>query len=97
MRLVQMCLAGLLSLASACGDDDGAGEAKSADSAQAKQLTYADCMAVANRQASRAESVMKASECLRLPDAPPPGSTLPAGIPPPPGSAAADTGEISSV
>lgn len=77
-------LASLVCFLAACRGD-GAGEVKSADSTAAKQATYAECMAAANQQASRAESVMKASECMRLPDAPPPGSTLPPGIPPPPG------------
>lgn len=98
MHARALCLAGMISLLGACGDGDGAGEAKSADSTQAKQVSYADCMAAANQQASRAESVMKARECLRLPDAPPPGSTLPAGIPPPPGTGedTAAAGEIRS-
>jgi hypothetical protein len=81
---------------SACGGDrDTASTAR----AQADQATYADCMAAANQQPSRAESVMKAAECMRLPDAPPPGSTLPPGTPPPPvgAFAKADTGAISSV
>lgn len=97
MRYVH-CLAGLTLLLSACGGD-GAREAQSAESAQAKQATYAECMAAANRQPSRAEIVVKAAECMRLPDAPPPGSTLPPGTPPPPvgAFANADTGEISSV
>lgn len=88
----------LLSLLGGCGGD-GARDAQSAAAAPAKQATYADCMAAANQQPSRAEIVVKAGECMRLPDAPPPGSTLPAGTPPPPVGAfvAADTGEISSV
>lgn len=90
MHARALCLASMISLLGACGDGDGAGEVKSADSAQAKQVTYADCMAAANRQPSRVENVMKARECLRLPDAPPPGSTLPAGIPPPPGTGAGE-------
>jgi hypothetical protein len=96
------CLASLLCLLTACGER-GADAEKSAAAAKTQQVTYADCIAAANRQPSRAETVMKAGECLRLPDAPP-GSTLPPGTPPPPGAfdargenAQADTGEISSV
>lgn len=95
MRLTSRSAA-LLCLLAACGDEPDA--EKSVD-APAKQSAYAACMAEANRQPSRAESVAKASQCLRLPDAPPPGSTLPPGTPPPPVGAFpdADTGAISSV
>jgi hypothetical protein len=84
MRLHHVCLAGLLGLLAACGnersgEDEAAPVAKAP--ANAAATSYAECMAAANRQASRAENVVKASECLRLPDAPPPGSTLPAGVP----------------
>jgi hypothetical protein len=98
MRRFPSALAILLSLLSACGTD-GDGDAQAAGSTRAKQTTYADCMAAANQQPSRAETVMKAAECMRLPDAPPPGSTLPPGTPPPPvgAFATADTGAISSV
>lgn len=85
MRLPVTRLASLLCLLCACGGG-GAGDAESADAAQAKQTTYAECMAEANRQPSRAENVVKAAECMRLPDAPPPGSTLPPGVSPPPGA-----------
>jgi hypothetical protein len=97
-RPFSSALAILLPLLSACGGD-GARDGQSANSSQAKQATYAECMAAANQQPSRAESVVKAAECMRLPDAPPPGSTLPPGTPPPPvgAFANADTGEISSV
>lgn len=98
------CLASLLLLLSACGKDGPDTEKSAAPTANAQQVTYAECMAAADRQPSRAETVVKAGECLRLSDAPPPGSTLPPGIPPPPGAFGAggensqvDTGEISSV
>lgn len=86
----------MLCLAGACGD---APDAEKSAAVPAKQSAYAECMAEANRQPSRAENVAKAGECLRLPDAPPPGSTLPPGTPPPPvgAFADADTGAISSV
>ncbi len=85
MRLHHVCLAGLLGLLAACGQegarqDEAATAAANAPGASAG-TTYAECMAAANRQARRAENVVKASECLRLADAPPPGSTLPAGVP----------------
>lgn len=73
----------LLCLVAACGGDAEA-DPESASSAGTARMTYAECMAAADRQASRAETVMKAGECMRLPDAPPPGSTLPPGTPPPP-------------
>ncbi|HEU0301770.1 MAG TPA: hypothetical protein VFR37_20115 [Longimicrobium sp.] len=84
MRPAHLCFAILLGSSASCGGD-GAGDAKSADSTAVGRLTYAECMEVANRQASRAESVTKAGECMRLPDAPP-DSTLPPDIPPPPGT-----------
>lgn len=83
MRLTNVSLAGLLLLLAACGADAPDAE-KSALAAKAKQTAYADCMAAANQQASRAESVVAARGCLHLPDAPPPGSTLPPGVPPSP-------------
>ncbi|WP_420130033.1 hypothetical protein [Longimicrobium sp.] len=91
-------LASLLCLLSACGNDAAEAD-KSAASATPRQVTYAECMAAADRQPSRAETVARAAECMRLPDAPPPGSTLPPGTPPPPvgAFADADTGAISSV
>lgn len=98
MRLPHLCL-GLL-LAGACGTDKPEGSAAAAGVASASATTtYAECMAAANQQPSRAESVVKAGECMRLPDAPAPGSTLPPGTPPPPvgAFANADTGAISSV
>lgn len=97
MRHVRSSIAGLLLLAACGGDTPDAG--KSASASQANQTAYAECMAAANRQASRAESVVAARECLHLPGAPPPGSTLPPGTPPPPAGAfaKADTGAISSV
>lgn len=93
-----LCVVALPCLLSACGgyaDDD----AQSAAAAPAKQSAYEECMAAANRLPSRAETVIKAGECMRLPDAPPSGSTLPPGTPPPPvgGFAQADTGAIHSV
>lgn len=98
MRHLRSPIAGLLFLLAACGND-GAAEEKSASAAEAKQTTYAECMAAANQQASRAESVVAARGCIHLPDAPPPGSTLPPGTPPPPVGAFADgdTGAINSV
>jgi hypothetical protein len=93
MLAKRLCLASLLCLFAACGDKE-AGEASSAESAQPKQATYAECMAAANQQASRAESVMKARECLDLPDAPPSGSTLPPGTPPPPGAGVGEGGSL---
>lgn len=97
MRLT-FCLAGLLCLLTACGNDAPDAE-KAASAAQARQTAYAACMAAANRQASRAEAVVAARGCLHLPGAPAPGSTLPPGVPPPPAAAFADsdTGAISSV
>jgi hypothetical protein len=97
MRLT-FCFTSLLCLLTACGDRKPDAE-KSAGSAQAQQVTYAECMAAADRQPSRAETVVKAGECMRLPDAPPPGSTLPPGTPPPPvgAFADADSGAIHSV
>jgi hypothetical protein len=94
MRIHPSLMPFILPLLSACG---GGGDAQSAAAAPAKQGTYAECMAAADRAPSRAETVVKAAECMRLPDAPPPGSTLPPGVPPPPGAAVADTGEIRSV
>ena len=97
MRHVRCSIAGLLCLLAACGGGEPDAE-KSALAAQAKQTTYAECMAAANRQASRAESVVAARGCLHLPDAPPPGSTLPPGVPPPPiAGGAEDTTAIHSV
>jgi hypothetical protein len=97
MRITNVSLAGLLLLLGACGNDAPSAE-KSAAAAPAKQTTYAECMAAANQQASRAESVVAARRCIHLPDAPPPGSTLPPGIPPPPiGGGAEDTTAINSV
>lgn len=95
MRRYPYRLAVLLVVLSACGSD-GAGGEKSAPPVRA---TYAECMAAANQQPSRAEIVVKAGECMRLPDAPPPGSTLPPGTPPPPIGAFAnvDTSAVSSV
>lgn len=95
MRRYPYRLAVLLAVLGACGSDGAGGE----KSAQPVRATYAECMAAANQQPSRAENVVKAAECMRLPDAPPPGSTLPPGTPPPPIGAFsdADTGAISSV
>jgi hypothetical protein len=95
---VRVVSTSLLCLLAACGNE-GAAEEKSTSAAQAKQTAYAECMAAANRQASRAESVVAARRCLHLPDAPPPGSTPPPGTPPPPAGAFADgdTGAINSV
>lgn len=85
-------------LVTACGTGDAGGGSASRTSQAPAAKTYAECMAEANQQASRAESVTKAGECMRLLDAPPPGSTLPPGTPPPVGAFAdADTGAISSV
>lgn len=95
MFTTRSCLAALLCLLAACGDRERDAE-KSVAAAPAQQSAYADCMAAANRLPSRAETVVKAGECMRLPDAPPPGSTLPSGTPPPPVGAFADSGEISS-
>lgn len=102
MRPLHLCLAILCCSTGACrgGDNareaqsasDSAREAQSADSAQAKQQTYAECMAAANQQPSQIENVRKARECMRLPDAPPPGSTLPPGTPPPPGAGKGEAG-----
>jgi hypothetical protein len=100
MRIPHGCFAVLLCLAGACGGERSSRDADApAANADPATTTYAACMAAANQQPSRAESVMKASECMRLPDAPPPGSTLPPGTPPPPigAFADADTGAISSV
>jgi hypothetical protein len=85
----------LLCLFAACGDREP--DAEKSAVAPAKQSAYDECMAAANRMPSRAEIVVKAGECMRLPDAPPPGSTLPPGTPPPPVGAFADTGAVSSV
>jgi hypothetical protein len=89
-------LAALLPHLAACVGDAREAE-KSAATTSAKQSAYVECMAAADRLPSRAETVVKAAECMRLPDAPPPGSTLPPGTPPPPVGAFADTGAISSV
>lgn len=87
MRPLHVCLAIICLSAGACrGGGDDARDAQSADSAPAKQQTYAECMAAANQQPSQIENVRKARECMRLPDAPPPGSTLPPGTPSPPGA-----------
>lgn len=88
----------LLCVLGACGSE-GARDEKSTGSAQPKQVTYAECMDAADRAPSRAETVVKAAECMRLPDAPTVGSTLPPGVPPPPvgAFANADTGAIHSV
>ena len=96
MRLQRHPLPILLLLLSACGSE-GDRDARSASASE--QTTYAECMAAANRAPSRAEIVVKAGECMRLPDAPPPGSTLPPGVPPPPvgAFAEADTGKASSI
>lgn len=101
MRL-KSCFTCALLLLGACGDDEA--PAEKAAAAEPKQSAYAACMAAADRQPSRAESVAKARECMHLPDAPPPGSTLPPGISPPPGMSEAewqnsqgDTGAIHSV
>ena len=92
-RHLACCLAALLPLLAGCaGKGD---EPKSADSTAATQATYAECMAAANRQPSRAETVVKAGECLRLPDAPPPGSTLPAGVPALPSAAGHGVGQAA--
>jgi hypothetical protein len=80
MRHIHRSIAGLL--LAACGNDAPDAE-KSASATQAKQSAYAECMAAANQQASRAESVVAARGCMHLPDAPAPGSTLPPGVPPP--------------
>jgi hypothetical protein len=95
MRLTS-CLTCALLVLGACGDEQA--PAEKATSAE-PQSAYAECMAEANRQPSRAESVAKARECMHLPDAPPPGSTLPPGTPPPPvgAFADADSGAIHSV
>lgn len=98
MRFHPISLAILL--AAACGTDNaGGGESASRTANAPAAKTYAACMAEANQQASRAESVMTASECARLPDAPRADSTLPPGTPPPPVGAfpGADTGAIRSV
>jgi hypothetical protein len=97
MRITNVSLAGLLLLLGACGND-APSEEKSASAAQAKQTSYAECMAAANQQASRVESVVAARGCLHFPDAPAPGSTLPPGTPPPPiADGAEDTTAINSV
>ena len=95
MHAIRRSLAGLLLLLGACGGD--AADAEKSAAAGPKQSAYAACMAEAERLPSRAETVAKASGCLRLPDAPPPGSTLPPGTPPPPVGAFADSVAISSV
>jgi hypothetical protein len=85
MRIPHACFAVSLCLAGACGGErSGQDESASAANADPATMTYAACMAAANRQPSQAETVVKAAECMRLPDAPPSGSTLPPGTPPPP-------------
>ncbi|HEX6367939.1 MAG TPA: hypothetical protein VF006_03330 [Longimicrobium sp.] len=81
-------LPALLCLVGACGSEAARQQTAAPDTTPVPSatMTYAACMAAANRQASQVESVVKARECLRLPDAPPPGSTLPPGTPPPPGA-----------
>lgn len=98
MRIDRCSIAGLVCLLAACGNDEPDAE-KSAAATPAKQTAYAECMAAADQQASRAESVVAARRCIHLPDAPAPGSTLPPGTPPPPvgAFADADTGAINSV
>lgn len=102
MRLHHVCLAGLLGLV-ACGQDgarqDEAATAAAKAPGASAGTTYAECMAAANQQASRVESVVAARRCIHLPDAPPPGSTLHPGTPSPPVGAFADgdTGAINSV
>ncbi|HYR08793.1 MAG TPA: hypothetical protein VEQ60_13515 [Longimicrobium sp.] len=99
MWTIRFCIPGLLCLLAACRGDEAAAEKSAAPAQPAKQSAYEECMAAANRLPSRAETVIKASECMRLPDAPPPGFTLPPGTPPPPmgAFADADTGAVSSV
>lgn len=96
MMRIRQYLPPLLCLLAACGDERAADTQSAA--APAKQTAYAECMEAANRLPSRAETVIKAGECMRLPGAPPSGSALPADIPPPPG-AEEDTasGEITSL
>jgi hypothetical protein len=98
MRLVRLAGPVLVCLLAACGRDEASAE-KPAAAQPARQTAYARCMDEANQQPSRAESVTRARECMNLPDAPAPGSTLPPGTPPPPvgAFADADTGQISSV
>ncbi len=95
MRIPIVCLAGLLCLG-ACGNEESP-EAKAALAAEAKQTAYAECMAAADRQPSRAETVAAARKCLHLPDAPPPDTTLPPGAPPPSVSATAAPDTVGSV
>lgn len=93
IRNLRLCLAPLLCLAAACGNERAADTASAGSAAAAKQTTYEECVANARRQTSRAESVTKARECLRLPDAPRSG-TLP---PSPGGEDDGVNGEISSL
>lgn len=88
MRIPHACFAVSLCLAGACGGERSGQDADApAANADPATTTYAACMAAANRQPSQAETVVKAAECLRLPDAPASGSTLPPGTPPPPDAA----------
>jgi hypothetical protein len=98
MRIPHACFAAALCLAGACGSEQSSPNTDASAASADAATTYAACMAAANRQPSQAETVVKAAECMRLSDAPPPGSTLPSGTPPPPIGAFsdADTGAISS-
>ncbi|MBW3572961.1 MAG: hypothetical protein KY467_17840 [Gemmatimonadetes bacterium] len=71
----------LLCLLGACGNDEPRVEKAAAVRTQAKQRTYAECMAAADRQPSRAETVAKARECIPLPTAPLANSTVPPSVP----------------
>jgi hypothetical protein len=72
---IMFCLAGLLCLGG-CGNEESPQE-KAALVPEGKQTAYAECMAAADRQPSRAETVAAAQNCSRLAGAPPPDTALP--------------------